>query len=209
VAPRGHAVLTFDDGPDPAPGETPAILEALDAVGARATFFLVGERIEAAPDLAREILARGHEVGVHGQRHVRNDGVPAVESVEDIETGHAVLVETTGATPSFYRPPFGRLTPAGAEACRRLGLGIAYWSTWGLDWEPVPARRIARRVLRDLDDGGIALLHDSSHYAMRRSARETAGALEAIATEAAAGGLDLVTLAEASAETAAKADSPA
>jgi peptidoglycan/xylan/chitin deacetylase (PgdA/CDA1 family) len=206
VAPGGHAVLTFDDGPDPAAGETPAILDALDAVGAKATFFLVGEQIVAAPDQALEILARGHEVGVHGHRHIRNDGVPAAESVADIETGHAVLVETTGTDPRFYRPPYGRLTLAGAEACRRLGLEIAYWSTWGLDWEPVSAARIARRVLRDLDDGGIILLHDSSHYAMRSSAMETARAIEAIATQAAARHLDLVTLAEACSNRALEGD---
>jgi peptidoglycan/xylan/chitin deacetylase (PgdA/CDA1 family) len=197
VAPGGHAVLTFDDGPDPDPGETPAVLAALDAVGAKATFFLVGEQIAAAPDLAREIVARGHEVGVHGQRHIRNDGVPAPESVADIETGLATLAETVGTAPRFYRPPFGRLTEAGAEACRRLGLGIAYWSTWGLDWEPVSAARISRRVLRDLDDGGIVLLHDSSLYAMRSSSIETARSIEAIAAGAAARRLDLVTLAEA------------
>ena len=197
VAPRGHAVLTFDDGPDPAAGETPAILDALDAVGAKATFFLVGEQIAAAPDLALEILARGHEAGVHGQRHIRNDHVLAAESVADIETGHAVLAETTGIAPRFYRPPYGRLTLASAEACQRLGLEIAYWSTWGLDWEPVSAARIARRVLRDLEDGGIVLLHDSSRYAMRSSAVETARAIDAIATQAAARQLDLVSLADA------------
>jgi peptidoglycan-N-acetylglucosamine deacetylase len=202
VAPGEHAVLTFDDGPDPDPGETPAILEALEAVGAKATFFLVGERIAAAPELAAEIVARGHEVGVHGQRHLRNDGVPSAESVADIEAGHAALAELAGAVPRFYRPPFGRLTEAGAEACRRLGLGIAYWSTWGLDWEPVPAARIARRVLRDLDDGGIVLLHDSSYYAMRSSAVETARAIEAIAAGAAARRLELLTLAEACGEPA-------
>lgn len=197
MAPGGHAVLTFDDGPDPAPEETPAILDALDAIDVKATFFLVGERITAAAELTREILARGHEVGVHGQGHIRNDGVPAAESVADIEAGQATLVKATGVIPRFYRPPFGRLTPAGAEACVRLGLEIAYWSTWGLDWEPVPANRIARRVVRDLDDGGIVLLHDSSHYAMRSSAIETARSLGEIAERAAARGLELVTLAQA------------
>jgi peptidoglycan/xylan/chitin deacetylase (PgdA/CDA1 family) len=202
VDPAGRAVLTFDDGPDPGPRETPAILDALGAIGASATFFLVGERIEAAPELAREILARGHEVGVHGQAHLRNDGVTAAESIEDIEVGHATLVELTGASPRFYRPPFGRLTEAGAETCRRLGLEIAYWSTWGLDWEPVGHERIARRVLRDLDDGGIVLLHDSSHYAMRSSAIETARALEGIAAGAKERGLRFATLAETCAERA-------
>jgi peptidoglycan/xylan/chitin deacetylase (PgdA/CDA1 family) len=101
------------------------------------------------------------------------------------------------SAPHFYRPPYGKLSPAGAEACRRLGLEVAYWSTWGLDWEPLPSERIARRVNRDLDDGAIVLLHDSARYAVRPSAAETARAIEAIAARAASLGLDLVTLGDA------------
>ena len=193
----GKVVLTFDDGPDPSPDATPAVLEALDRVQAKATFFLVGEQISEAPDLVAELLARGHEVGVHGQRHFRHDRVSGAESVADIEAGHAAVAEIAGAAPRFYRPPYGKLTEAGAEACRRLGLEIAYWSTWGLDWEPLSRERIAQRVLRDLGGGSIVLLHDSARYAARPSAGETAAAIEAIAAGATERGLDLTTLADA------------
>lgn len=197
VPARGQAALTFDDGPDASPEATVAILDALDSAGAKATFFLVGEQISESPDLVAEILGRGHEVGVHGQRHFRHDRVPAEESVADIEAGYAALVAATDSTPRFYRPPYGKLSPAGAEACRRLGLEVAYWSTWGLDWEPLAGARIARRVNRDLDDGAIVLLHDSARYAVRPSAAETARAIGAIAARASALGLDLVTLGDA------------
>lgn len=197
VPARGQAVLTFDDGPDASPGETPAILDALDVAGAKATFFLVGEQISESPELVAEIVARGHELGVHGQRHFRHDRVPATESVADIEAGYAALAEATGDTPRFYRPPYGKLTPDGAETCRRLGLEVAYWSTWGLDWEPLSAERIARRVNRDLGDGAVVLLHDSARYAARPSATETARAIAAIGERAAVLGLDLVTLGRA------------
>jgi peptidoglycan/xylan/chitin deacetylase (PgdA/CDA1 family) len=189
-----HAVLTFDDGPDPSGGATPAILDALEAAGAKATFFLVGEQISEAPDLAIEIVERGHEVGVHGQRHLRHDHASIAESVADTEAGYAALAEATGASPRFYRPPYGKLPAAGAEVCDRLGLEVAYWSTWGLDWEPLPSARVARRVNRDLDDGAVVLLHDSARYAARPSAAATAGAIAAIAARAAELGLDLVTL---------------
>jgi peptidoglycan-N-acetylglucosamine deacetylase len=197
VPATGQAVLTFDDGPDASPAATPATLDALDSDGAKATFFLVGEQISDSPDLVAEILSRGHEVGVHGQRHFRHDRVSAEESVADIEAGHAALAAATDSTPRFYRPPYGKLSDAGAEACRRLGLEVAYWSTWGLDWEPLPSERIARRVNRDLDDGSVVLLHDSARYAVRPDAAETARAIEAIAARASALGLDLVTLGEA------------
>ena len=197
VEAAGQAVLTFDDGPDASPGATVAILDALDAAGAKATFFLVGEQIEEAPEVAAEILARGHEVGVHGQRHFRHDRVPVAESVADIEAGQAALAADLDTPPRFYRPPSGTLTPDGAEACRRLGLEVAYWSTWGLDWEPLSSARIARRVNRDLDDGAVVLLHDSARYAVRPSATETARAIAAIAARAAELRLDLVTLGDA------------
>lgn len=189
--------MTFDDGPDSSSRGTGAVLDALDAAGAKATFFLVGEQIGDAPDLAPEILARGHEIGVHGQRHFRHDRVSSAESAADIERGHAAVAEIAGANPRFYRPPYGKLSAAGAETCRRLGLEVAYWSTWGLDWEPLPAQRIAGRVNRDLGDGSIVLLHDSARYAVRPSAVETARAIEAIARRASELGLDLVTLDDA------------
>lgn len=190
-------MLTFDDGPDASPGATGEILDALDEAGAKATFFLVGEQILRTPELASEILARGHEIGVHGQRHFRHDRVPAEESAADIEAGYAAVAAASGTTPRFYRPPYGKLSPAGAAACRELGLEVAYWSTWGLDWEPLPSARIARRVSRDLDDGAIILLHDSARYAVRPGAAPTAQAIPAIAARASELGLALVTLGDA------------
>lgn len=189
--------MTFDDGPDSSPAGTAAVLDALDSAGAKATFFLVGEQMAESPDVASEILTRGHEIGVHGQRHFRHDRVPAKESVADIEAGNAAIAAVTNSAPRFYRPPYGKLSPAGADACRRLGLEVAYWSTWGLDWEPLSGERISRRVNRDLDDGAVVLLHDSARYAVRSSAGETARAIEAIAARAAELDLDLVTLGDA------------
>lgn len=204
--PAGRAVLTFDDGPDSSPGATAAVLDALDAAGAKATFFLVGEQISKAPELAREICSQGHEVGVHGQRHFRHDQVPAAESVADVEAGFATAGDLIGAAPRFYRPPFGCLTPAASEACQGLGMEVAFWTTWGLDWEPLSGRRIARRVLRDLDDGVIVLLHDSARYAIRPSAAPTAESLEAIASSAADRRLELTTLVDACGVASSKGD---
>ncbi len=197
VDPDGHAVLTFDDGPDSSPESTLAVLDGLDAIGAKATFFVLGEQIEAAPTLPAEILARGHDLGVHGQRHFRHDRVAAAESASDVEAGYAALAECLDEPPRFYRPPYGKLSPSAEQVCRRLGLAVVYWSTWGLDWEPLPAERVARRVLRDLDDGGIVLLHDSARYAVRPSAAPTAEALAPIGAAAKAKGLELVSLSQA------------
>ena len=62
-----RVALTFDDGPDP--DGTPGVLDALDAAGLKATFFMVGEQVKAAPALAGEVAKRGHEIALHGATH--------------------------------------------------------------------------------------------------------------------------------------------
>ena len=173
----GGVALTFDDGPD-ADG-TPAVLDALDAANARATFFLVGEQVEAHPELAREIAQRGHEVQAHCFDHTHHERL--ADPAEDLRRTIEAIFEATGAAPSLQRPPYGRFTPRSHEACLQAGLQPVYWSAWGEDWEDLAADRITDFVTRDLADGVVILLHDSARYAHRPSARATAAAIPQIA----------------------------
>ena len=182
---RPDVALTFDDGPDP--DCTPLVLDVLERAGARATFFLVGEQVEAHPRLAAEIRARGHAVGVHGHRHMEQD------QLDDPEADLRRALELVGES-GLYRPPYGRSSPRTHEAARALDLEPVYWSAWGGDWEPVPAERIADLVIRDLAPGAIVLLHDSARYAYRPSAAPTAAALPAILAAAGERGLSFVPL---------------
>jgi peptidoglycan/xylan/chitin deacetylase (PgdA/CDA1 family) len=179
--------LTFDDGPDP--DATPAVLDALDAIGAKATFFMVGEQVEAHPQLAREVATRGHEVQLHCFRHVGHAdlGDPA----GDAERAFAAIEGATAERPTMQRPPYGRFSAASYAACRERGLEPVYWSAWGEDWEALASDRIADFVVRDLAAGAIVLLHDSPRYAHRPSARPTAEALPLIAAAASERGLRL------------------
>jgi len=183
--------LTFDDGPDP--DATPAVLEALAAAKAPATFFLVGEQVEAHPDLAAEVAAHGHAVALHGFRHVEHDEL--ADPHADFERGAAALADATGRRPILFRPPYGRFSASSYAACRELRLSAVYWSAWGGDWEPIPADRIADLVIRDVAPGAIVLLHDSPRYAYRKSARPTAEALPAVLEAIAGAGMELVRLA--------------
>ena len=79
--------LTFDDGPHPE--GTPAVLEALAALDAKATFFLCGEQVERDPSLAAEIVAAGHTAALHGHRHRNMLRLPPQAFVEDLERGIA------------------------------------------------------------------------------------------------------------------------
>lgn len=179
--------LSFDDGPDPE--GTPAVLDALEAIGARATFFMVGEQAEAHAGLAREVAERGHEIGLHGLRHVRPEELDDPEG--DLRRGLAVLEQATGVVPAAFRPPYGHFTAPLYEAAAELGLEPVLWSAWGLDWEPIPAERIADLVLTDLQPGAIVVLHDSARYAPRASVEPTVEALALIAAGAARLGIEL------------------
>jgi len=173
-----HGVaMTFDDGPDP--DGTPAVLHALDEADIKATFFLVGEQVEAHPELAQEIVARGHEVQAHcyDHQHCEQLSDPCADLWQTIET----VFKATGVAPTLQRPPYGRFSRASYDACLQAHLQPVYWSAWGEDWEDLAPDRIADFVTRDLSDGAVILLHDSARYAHRPSARATAAAIPLIA----------------------------
>ena len=187
-----RVLLTFDDGPDQ--DGTPAVLDALDEIGARATFFMLGEQLMRHQGVGREVVARGHEVALHGFGHEKHERLTPQQARDDLARGLGAVEAATGRRPRFYRPPYGRFSDASYEACRKLELEPVYWSSWGLDWEQIPAERIADVAGRDLADGVIVLLHDSPRYAERDSALPTADALAALAHRALEAGLSLAAL---------------
>jgi peptidoglycan/xylan/chitin deacetylase (PgdA/CDA1 family) len=175
----GAVGLTFDDGPHPR--GTPAVLEALAAAGARATFFVVGEQLRAHAGVAREIVAAGHSLAVHGDRHVCTSLRTPRALRADLDRC-AALVEELGARPaSRYRPPYGVFSPAALVEARRRGWTALLWSAWGRDWraDATPAS-IARRATGSLRAGDVVLLHDADHYSAAGSWRRTVDALPRI-----------------------------
>jgi peptidoglycan/xylan/chitin deacetylase (PgdA/CDA1 family) len=189
------AALTFDDGPDPE--FTPPLLDALERAGASATFFVLGERVAGSEALLREIEARGHEIGLHGMRHSRHDGLAEEEALAELREGLAAIEAASVRRPRRYRPPYGATSAALGRACAALDLQLAYWSAWGQDWDPIPAARIAALVERDLAPGAVVLLHDSALYAEREDARATVEAIAPIAAAAGRAGIRLVSLEQA------------
>ena len=186
------AVLTFDDGPDPE--GTPRVLDELARAEVAATFFVLGRHVDENPALIREMVARGHEVGLHGMEHRRHDRLSAAAAEGDLRAGSEAIAAAAGRPPEWYRPPFGASSPALAAACEKLGLRLVYWNAWGQDWEESSPGRIAGLVERDLSPGAIVLLHDSARYAQRASAAATAEAIPLIVRSARERGLRLVSL---------------
>lgn len=171
--------LTFDDGPHPE--GTPMILEVLAREGERATFFLIGEQVRRRPALAAEIVAAGHAVALHGDRHRLQLRLSSSSVADDLARGAEAIAAATGVTPVLHRPPYGIYSLAGLAAARDAGLRPLLWSRWGKDWRKftTPAR-IAARAARDLGRGDVILLHDADFYSSHHSHRRTAAALPVI-----------------------------
>lgn len=176
----GHVALTFDDGPDPA--STPYVLDALDELGARATFFLLGAMLERAPGLGRELVLRGHEVAVHGWHH-RQQWYPApARDLRELRRAAEAVTGLCGARPLWYRPPYGVLTAGPALAARRLGLRSVLWTAWGRDWTAEATGATVYATARPgLTGGATLLLHDSDCTSAPGSWRATLAALPLIA----------------------------
>jgi peptidoglycan/xylan/chitin deacetylase (PgdA/CDA1 family) len=150
--------LTFDDGPDPV--WTPKILDALDAHGARATFFVLAHRAEELAGLVREIRERGHEVGHHGDDHTRLHGASRAEVHRCIVAGRRRLERVLGGPVQLFRPPYGSLTPYAYAVARAHRLRIILWSANARDASDAPVDALVANALGTLAPGGIVLLHD-------------------------------------------------
>ena len=191
---RPEVALTFDDGPDPA--STPAVLRALAARGARATFFVLGEKVRQAPEVLRAIAAAGHDIGVHGDTHDRLLSLrPPPVIAAAIERALAAIQGTTGARPSLFRPPLGHVSPRTAAAARSLGLTLVAWNVRPHDGSAATtAEQATHRIIAGLGPGAIILMHDAAERGDRVPVAATV--LPAILDEVARRGLRCVTLSQ-------------
>jgi peptidoglycan/xylan/chitin deacetylase (PgdA/CDA1 family) len=159
AAQRRQVAITIDDGPDPE--VTPPLLDILDRHSARASFFCIGERVAAYPQLAREIVARGHAIENHSLRHLHRFSVLGVAGMRaEVQRAQQQIVDVTGATPRFFRAPAGLRNPFLDPVLAQLGLMLASWTRRGFDTRTGQPDVVAARLLRGLAAGDILLLHD-------------------------------------------------
>ncbi len=163
-------VLTFDDGPDPE--HTRAVLDALDRAKAKATFFVIGAKAEKHRDVVKEIVDRGHTVGVHGFEHDRLFSLRGPRRVErDLARAVKTLQEITGERPTLFRPPVGHTNPTIARIADRLELTTIGWSVRARDGlAGTKPDDVVVRIKRGLADGAIVLLHDAAERGDRKPA---------------------------------------
>lgn len=196
AARRGEVALTFDDGPDPA--VTPRVLDLLDASGARATFFCVGERAARHAALVRDIVARGHAVENHTERHSTDFGwYGAARLREEIGAAQRTLAAIAGRAPRFFRAPFGMRSPLLDPVLSRLRLALVSWTRRGYDATDADSARVLARLVRGLAPGDILVLHDGMATGRRPAAPTALAVLPPLLARLRDAGLRAVTLDQA------------
>jgi peptidoglycan/xylan/chitin deacetylase (PgdA/CDA1 family) len=154
-----YLAMTFDDGPSAE--YTPRLLDLLKARHLKATFFLIGQNVQAHPELVRRIVAEGHEVGNHTWDHPQLSKLSDERATDEIEKTQDAIHTACGVTPVLLRPPYGALNkPEHVWIPQRLKLNVIYWSVDTLDWKHPGAATITQRVLAGARPGAIILQHD-------------------------------------------------
>jgi peptidoglycan-N-acetylglucosamine deacetylase len=151
--------LTFDDGPDPV--RTPALLDALAELRAPATFFLLGQRVDAHPELAARIAREGHELGNHTYSHPYLPLSRSHAVARQLVSADAAIERATGTVPTLARPPYGGRSRRNVRVFDRHAKRLVLWDVNSFDWKGKPAEAIAMRVLARVRPGSIILLHEA------------------------------------------------
>jgi peptidoglycan/xylan/chitin deacetylase (PgdA/CDA1 family) len=153
--------LTYDDGPHP--DFTPAILSALDMYQVKATFFMIGERMEKYPEIVKEAVAKGHVIGNHTYSHPRDlESLAPSTVIRELDDCEEVIERITGKRTHLFRPPRGLLSGTILTVAKEEGYQTILW-TVSADHQDAPTPELmAKRVLDHVKPGAIILAHDGT-----------------------------------------------
>ncbi|MCI1772830.1 polysaccharide deacetylase family protein [Paenibacillus lautus] len=183
--------LTFDDGPDER--NTVQILDLLKQYDAKATFFVVGSRVEKHPDIVARELQEGHEIGNHSYTHPPFHNINVSKLSNELNQTQDAIYQATGLKTVLFRPPGGSYNEAIVRTSKDLGMLTVLWS-WHqdtLDWRKPGVSRIVQKVLDNAHNGDIVLMHD-----FVPSSTQTVEALKVILPELQKRGYSFVTVSE-------------
>lgn len=192
---RKTIALSFDDGPGP---NTRKVLDLLDRYKIKATFFMNGDQVRIRPQVAREVMSRGQEIGDHTWSHLnfyayqKKNGVEMTkEKVRDeIKKSRDIIAKTTGKAPAICRMPNGYNRPWLGAIAKEYGYSLVNW-TFGEDWTKIPVDQMTKDYVRHVRPGTILLFHDGGAHR-----EKTLQVLPAVIEEARKRGLDFVTVSE-------------
>ena len=158
--------LTFDDGPHPSC--TPLLLDGLKERGVKVTFFVIGLNVERYPELVKREYEEGHIVGNHTYNHVEITRIDSVKAKEEIEKTSQAVERITGRPTEYMRPPFGAWQK---DLEKEMNVIPVLWTVDPLDWTTENEDEIVNKVVTDVRENDMILLHDcyksSVHAALR------------------------------------------
>lgn len=157
---KGRVAITFDDGPDPY--YTPRVLDILRRYNVKACFFVLGSKAAAYPELLKQIVDEGHEIGSHGYHHRFPWLLGPRATAREVMKAARAIEEAVGRPPALFRPPWGLFNVFSFFTGRLSGHRVVLWSFMSWDWGKLAtADSIARKVLSNAADGNILVFHDS------------------------------------------------
>lgn len=152
---KKRVALTFDDGPHPQ--VTKQILQCLDRYKAKATFFMLGNRVQYYPEIAAEVKAHGHEIGNHTWSHPVLPKLTEAQLMNEFAATEKAILAATGQESTVFRPPYGATNEA---INQKIPHNVVLWSIDTLDWKHKNAEKLAAEVQQHMHNNAIILMHD-------------------------------------------------
>jgi peptidoglycan/xylan/chitin deacetylase (PgdA/CDA1 family) len=162
--------ITFDDGPNHQ--YTPHILDLFSEYDARASFFVIGSRVQLHPDLIRRMYREGHDIGNHTWSHPMLDRISPDQITHEFNATQQAIIQTGVPAPLLFRPPYGIRTQV---AISLVPAPYVLWNVDPKDWQQKDPHAIAQHVITHSYNGSVIVLHDTSHStveAMKRALPE-------------------------------------
>lgn len=144
--------------------QTPALLDILDEYDVKTTFFLVGIWVERFPELVKEIVARGHEIGNHSTTHPQMSKLSDDKIREELTKTSDRVQELTGKRPVLFRPPYGDYNDRVVVVSRQEGYECVQWNVDSLDWKNRGVQDLVKQATGGNNKGDIVLFHNDSQY---------------------------------------------
>lgn len=158
---KNKVAITFDDGPDSI--QTPEILKVLSAYNAKATFFMIGSKIQNNLELVKQVQEQGHLIGNHSFIHSNRFPLLSSHKIRlEIEKTQLEIEKAIGMPPLYFRPPFGVTNPLIAKALKNLPLKTIGWNIRSLDTRIKEKQKVVDKILGKVQGGDIILLHDTT-----------------------------------------------
>ncbi|HJV47426.1 MAG TPA: polysaccharide deacetylase family protein [Bacillota bacterium] len=186
--------LTFDDVPDPR--FTPQVLDLLRKYGVKATFFCVGNRAKQHPELVKQMIQEGHEIGNHTYTHPNLPKVNNDQVHDEIQKTEKVLFSIVGYKPKLFRPPYGNIEEAQLQWLVSEGYKTIHWDVDSKDWKDLHATQIKANILKHTHSGSIILQHAGGGESESDYLKETIKALPDVLQTLKSKGFKLVTVSE-------------